>query len=154
MRPTLLFLAFAMTLTAQAGDSPLPPSDHDQVTSIVRRFFKALGEHDVETYRQLVLPGTQITVPPVPERKTALRRRTVEDDFEWLQKTKDELLERPTAIAVQLEGRIATVWAPYEFHRNGEFSHTGVDVFVLLKTDEGWKIASLAYSVVPVAPAK
>lgn len=153
MKITLLFLALAMTLTAHAADHP-SPSDQDQVTAVVNRFFAAIGAHDVDAYRQIVIPGTQVTVAPVPEGKTPVRRRAVEDDFKWLSETHDQLLERPTAVTVRLEGRIAMVWASYEFHRNGQLSHTGIDVFVLLKTDDGWKISSLAYSVVPAAPAK
>lgn len=153
MKTTLLFVALAMTLAAQAADNP-PTSDQDQVTAVVNRFFAAIGAHDVEAYRQVVVPGSQITVAPVPERKTAMRRRVVEDDYKWLTETRDQLLERPTGLTVHLEGQIAVVWAPYEFHRNGQLTHTGIDVYTLIKLDDGWKISGLAYSVVPAAPAK
>ena len=39
------------------------------------------------------------------------------------------------------------VWAPYDFHVNGAFSHCGVDVFSLVRTAEGWRIAAVAYTV-------
>ncbi|HNC24040.1 MAG TPA: nuclear transport factor 2 family protein [Opitutaceae bacterium] len=154
MKTTLLTLVLAMTLTAQAGDKAPASSDRDEVVAIVNRFFAAISSRDVEGYRQVVVPGSQVTVAPVPERKAAMRRRVVEDDYKWLAESREPLLERPTSMTVHVEGRIAVVWAPYEFHRNGALTHTGVDVYTLLKTDDGWRISGLAYSVVPAAPAK
>jgi hypothetical protein len=46
-----------------------------------------------------------------------------------------------------MQGRIATVWAPYDFWIDGKFSHCGVDAFDLIKTDKGWRIAGGAYTV-------
>jgi len=39
---------------------------------------------------------------------------------------------------------IATVWTPYEFYVNDNFSHKGVNVFTMLKVDKKWKITSIA----------
>ncbi|MFC1562111.1 nuclear transport factor 2 family protein [candidate division KSB1 bacterium] len=61
--------------------------------------------------------------------------------------SQEKLLERMWDPQVFIHGRIAMVWAPYDFHRNGEFSHCGVDLFSLFKTDDGWKITSTAYTV-------
>jgi hypothetical protein len=35
---------------------------------------------------------------------------------------------------------MATAWTPYNFYFNGKFSHCGVNNFVLVKQDNGWKI--------------
>lgn len=48
---------------------------------------------------------------------------------------------------VQISGPLATVWMRYDFYTNGQWSHCGVDAFTLLKTDSGWKIATLAFSI-------
>ena len=47
---------------------------------------------------------------------------------------------------VLTEGNIASVWTPYDFYINGEFSHCGVDLFYLVK-EEDWKIAHFGYTV-------
>jgi hypothetical protein len=57
------------------------------------------------------------------------------------------LLERMWDADVRVFGRIATVAAPYDFHRDGVFSHCGTDVFDLVKTPEGWKISGILYTV-------
>lgn len=57
------------------------------------------------------------------------------------------ILERIWDPKVQVRGKIANVWAEYDFHSNGKFTHCGIDTFLLLKTDEGWKIFSLTYTM-------
>jgi hypothetical protein len=57
------------------------------------------------------------------------------------------LLERFTAPPrVSIQGRIAQVWGEYEFLRDGQFSHCGIDSFTMFKTAEGWKIATIVYT--------
>jgi hypothetical protein len=48
--------------------------------------------------------------------------------------------ERITFNDVKIDGALASVWAPYKFYLVDKFSHCGVDVFELMKTDTGWKI--------------
>ncbi len=42
--------------------------------------------------------------------------------------------------SIQVDGPMANAWTPYEFRRNGEFSHCGVNSFQLFKDGEYWKI--------------
>jgi len=59
-----------------------------------------------------------------------------------------ELLERMWDPTARIQGRVARVWTPYDFHLNGEFSHCGIDVFTMLRGVEGWQVASITYNVV------
>lgn len=63
------------------------------------------------------------------------------------QTTDADYVERGFEPVVQVAGHLASVWLPYDFYTNGEWSHCGVDVFILLRTDEGWRIASLAWTI-------
>ena len=45
---------------------------------------------------------------------------------------------------VQIRDNLATVWVKYAFYLDGEFLHCGVDAFMLARTNDGWKIVSLA----------
>ena len=60
-------------------------------------------------------------------------------------------LERMWDPTVLIDGDIATVWTRYDFWLDGKFSHGGTDVVVLLRTDDGWKIASFAWTSEPDA---
>ncbi|HEV2448486.1 MAG TPA: nuclear transport factor 2 family protein [Candidatus Sulfopaludibacter sp.] len=57
------------------------------------------------------------------------------------------ILERIWEPKVLVRGRIANVWAEYDFWSNGKFGHCGIDTFLLLKTGEGWKVFSLTYTM-------
>jgi len=55
--------------------------------------------------------------------------------------------ERMFETTVHVQDGVALIWADYDFHINGAFSHCGVDTFSMVKTPEGWKVASLTYTV-------
>lgn len=44
---------------------------------------------------------------------------------------------------VIVEDNLVTVVTPYELYFNGEFSHCGVDVFVIARTGDDWQIVGL-----------
>lgn len=37
-------------------------------------------------------------------------------------------------------------WITYTFKVKGKFTHCGIDVFTLTKTNEGWKIVNTSYT--------
>lgn len=47
---------------------------------------------------------------------------------------------------VLIDSPLTSVWANYEFYRNGTFSHAGVDVFRMFLDGDTWKILQLAYT--------
>ncbi len=51
--------------------------------------------------------------------------------------------ERIYDVKIQVDGPMATVWAPYKFYLGEKFSHCGVNAFTLIKTESGWKIAGI-----------
>ena len=63
---------------------------------------------------------------------------------------KEQWLERIWNAKQTESGTVAHVWADYDFHRDGKFSHCGIDSFSLLKTAQGWKIASISDTRVKV----
>jgi ketosteroid isomerase-like protein len=144
-----LALTGLLLLPGQATESP----DRAQVLEVVQRFFDSLAKKDMAALQATVLPGTPITTwRPTPEG-TGIRRRTVEEDVKAIPANPEALLERMWNPTVLVQGRLATVWTPYDFHRNGRFSHSGTDVFTLVKTSEGWRIVSLVYTVEPDLPS-
>lgn len=48
--------------------------------------------------------------------------------------------ERITFDMVKIDGALASVWTPYQFYYNGNFSHCGVNSFQLVRTGGTWKI--------------
>jgi hypothetical protein len=120
-------------------------SEESAVVAIVQRFFHAMAAKDVEAFRATMTPDALVYAAPEPP--APLRGRNASADAEFLATTTDILLERMWDPDVRVRGRIAMLWTPYDFWRNGEFSHCGIDVFTLVKTDDGWKISSAVYTV-------
>jgi len=61
--------------------------------------------------------------------------------------TDTDLVERGFDPVVHVQNQLATVWLPYDFYIDGELSHCGVDAFTLLRTNAGWRIASVSFTV-------
>ncbi|MFZ6023274.1 MAG: hypothetical protein ACOYVG_02325 [Bacteroidota bacterium] len=51
--------------------------------------------------------------------------------------------ERIEFASINIDGPLASVWTPYKFYFNGNFSHCGANSFQLLRTKNGWKILYL-----------
>lgn len=58
------------------------------------------------------------------------------------------MVERIWNPVVQIEGNIASVWAPFDFYLDGKFSHCGINAFHLLKIADDWKLSATTYTVV------
>jgi hypothetical protein len=85
---------------------------------------------------------------------TAVSRRTLDEFVARFGTAKESVLERMWDPTVLIHDRLATVWTPYDFHRDGKFTHSGIDVFTLARTDTGWKILDLAFTVEPSTPSQ
>jgi hypothetical protein len=109
----------------------------------VQQVFDGMARHDVDSLRALFTPGAALvslkadgTVATTPTDK-------------WLERmgsSKDAWLERMWNPQVMEKGSIAVVWAPYDFHLNGKFSHCGIDTVNLLKVSGVWKVTGITYT--------
>lgn len=136
---TLVSFVSICALCQETGDKP-------QVMAVVHRFFETLESQDSLAFRNLHMEGARFYIAGEKNDtvRTAVRGVT---DFTF---TKNQLIKermRDTGVVVQVHDKIAMVWAPYDLWVNETFSHCGVDVFTLLKTATGWKIASCSYTI-------
>ena len=148
---TLLALSAVMTGNMSAEEPASGKAGSAAVVKVVQEFFDALHAKDGARLRATCQPGAQVTSGRPTKEGFAVRQRSAETDATHTQESKDTFLERMWAPTVHVEGRIAVLWTRYDFHLNEKFSHNGTDCFTLLKTDQGWKIASCVYSVEPAA---
>ncbi|MBI5693345.1 MAG: nuclear transport factor 2 family protein [Verrucomicrobia bacterium] len=154
-------LSLRLLLPALLHAAPTSPAattngspDRDQILAVVQQFFDAMAAKNGEALRALFVPGAQVASLRMTAGGPVLRQRTAEEDAQRIPANPDRLLERMWTPTVLVDGRIAVVWTPYDFHINGRFSHSGTDAFTLFKTDAGWKIAMVGYSVEPDAPSR
>ena len=142
----ILILAICSYSNAASDDSAGP-------AATVQRLFDAMSTRNVDAARSLFTP--EATLLAVRADGTA----AVTPHEQWLNHLatgKDQWLERMWNPKTLEHGSIAVVWAEYDFHLNGKFSHCGVDSVDLLKTAGGWKISGISFtretSGCPVSP--
>jgi hypothetical protein len=120
--------------------------EKNEVLAIAEQFFTALEKGDTATLRSLFLDEARNYF--VQERDTKVRAGSqLPKNFKA---DKDRIVRErfiKGGVDVMVHSRIAVVWGSYNLWINDKFSHCGVDAFTLLKTDAGWKISSLSYSM-------
>ncbi len=119
-------------------------SDQDDVISAVQKTFDRMAAHDGPGIEALFLKDARL----VAIRESGESTSTAITDFATRTgAAKYKLLERMWAPQVSISGRLASLWAPYDFHRDGKRTHCGIDQVNLVKTPEGWRIATLIYTI-------
>ena len=136
-KPLALLAVFLLPLSIAAAEDQTP-------IAAVQRLFDAMAKHDAEAVRALFTPEATL----VSTRPDGTATVTTNEKFaQQVGAGKDAWLERiwnPTKLE---RGAIAVVWAEYDFHLNGKFSHCGIDTFNLIKSASGgWKISALSYT--------
>lgn len=141
MRSCLL-LAILIWLPGTAAAQPVP--DRDAVIAVVQRFFDAMAARDAAKMAAVLMPeGRFCSV----REDGSVRSTTIKEYVERLPSGKEKLLERMWNPEVKMRGGIAVVWTPYDFYRDGTFSHCGIDAFDLVKTPDGWKISGAIFTI-------
>ena len=121
--------------------------DRDAVLGMVQAFFDAMTDRDVERMKSmLTADGIFYGYRDSPDG-LSISRRPHQEFVDGLADGDSKLVERFWDPQVLLHDRMAAVWTPYDFFIDGEFSHCGIDNFSFLKTDQGWKISGVVYSM-------
>ena len=142
-----LVLGVAAPAAAQQHDMMQHGADTARVSvmTVVKSVFDGMRAGDSAKVRAAFHPqaslasvGVRAGVPTVTFDSLAEFARAVGTPHAemWDERTRDEM--------VHIDGGMAMVWAPYDFHLGTKFSHCGVDIFQLARTPQGWKIIALA----------
>ena len=149
MRLSVFSLAvFAVFVSNRELAAQAPHVDTSAVIGTVQRVFDAMARADSATLRRLLVPGMHlIALATDPGAAAGPRVQTDSAFVQLIAARRQRLLERMWEPVVRLQGPIATVWAPYDFHVDGQWSHCGIDTATLIQTGQGWQIAGLVYTV-------
>lgn len=120
------------------------PDQEKAAVAVVQKLFDAMAAHDSEGARAVLIPDGRI----VAVRENGTVSNSAQEEFAArLSTIKEPILERMWQPKVLVQDRIGHVWADYDFWRSGKFSHCGIDSISLLKTQDGWKIAGISYTM-------
>ena len=140
----LLVATFGGNATLRAQTAP---QDSAAVLSAAQTLLRSINTRDTSLARPLLLPGGVFVSIRQGAGGSTPRVQTHAEFLTSLPSGKEQLLERIWSPRVTVEGTLAEVRAPYDFHIDGKFSHCGVDVFTLVKATSGWLISGTSYTV-------
>ena len=139
-------MAIAAAALGASPDSAVaqePTADQEAVIALAHASLQAITNEDPVGLTDLMIEGATFVAlapgggrPRVTSREQT-RARPMSADF----------AERGFDARAHVTGDLATVWMPYDFYTDGEWSHCGVDLFTMLRVDGEWLISSLQYTV-------
>ena len=139
-----LVLAVAMT-SPLALDAQARPDDQAAVLAVAESALAAVTRSDFVAFTDLMLDSA-VTFS-AGERSGQFRLQFRTRAQQRATPAGGRYVERGFQPEVRVSGLVAMVWLPYDFYLDGKWSHCGVDVFTLLKSQEGWRIATMVWSV-------
>lgn len=149
-----VLLAACTSLPDVAGSSPPghQTGQEDAVLAAFDRYVTAISNRDLKAMAAMQTADgmTYVSRPAENGGSEIVARPTAW----WLDPARAQgpaIRERYWSPTVLVRGRIAVVWAPYEFWSGGETSHCGVDVFDLVNIEGEWRISNAMWTVEPDA---
>lgn len=148
------------TMNHAHGSDHVDP-DVAQIHSVIEAFRTAILDKDLGRFQALFLHGTvtwqsvrsderlqrerelQPMAPKVPIDSAKTHLSFIHDIVD----NSEPIEEKFRNVQVETDGDIATVMADYSFHRGEVESNHGKESWHLVRTDAGWKIASVIWSV-------
>ncbi len=133
-----LLMIMAMSSVAYATEAVLPEKD---VRLVLDQIFDAMRAGDSATLKTLILPEALLDriAPNKP-----VHHGTASDWIGWVDTLKPgQADEQIFDVVINVEGPLATAWAPFTIAIDGVLKSCGVNHFTLVKMDGGWKVAYL-----------
>jgi hypothetical protein len=142
MKKNIFFILLTVIQLSAVAQS----SDRKEILKVAHQFFEALEKQDTATFSKIMVKNSFNCI--VIDRKDSARifnRPSSSFNLKPENIVKERMREEQ--IKIEMHKRIATVWAPYDLWINDKFSHCGVDVFIMLKGNNGWKIGTISFSI-------
>lgn len=134
-----LGLGAAGPIRSQEADRP----GESGPLAAVEALFDAMHAKDTTAMRALFHPDARLMSAGTEGGAPALRSVPIDDFIRAVGGAASSLLEELRDPEVRVDGALGSVWVGYDFYRDGEFSHCGVDAFHLFRSPEGWKIIQI-----------
>jgi ketosteroid isomerase-like protein len=167
----LAVFAFALLPVALSAQTPAPSaaqtlsaSDHradeTAIEQVMKQYHAAILAHDGNALAALFLPDANLWLNVLTDSayaqakakaSTAQKVRVSNHrDFAKLVSTTPKSFDpEHSNIAIQTDGTIAAVYFDFVFNVDGKANNRGSESWQLVKTTDGWRIASIVYSSEP-----
>jgi hypothetical protein len=145
---TILLIAF-LSITTTLFSQEKIESEKRVILEKVNLFFQSLEKQDTALYTSLFMPGSQGWSVRVRNDSVIYNSWHHTDRVKRLLNPAAIVQEKVLSYEIMVHEQLAMAWVPYTLSISGKFSHCGVDLFTFIKTEQGWKINSVTYTVEP-----
>ena len=144
-----LFLAIALQSPDRlppAGPVQAPPLDEAAVLVPINETFRALEAQDSGALLRQVYPDGRVTAVGMLANGSSGMRSSSWTEYAARMKPGNGFKERITNPAIEIDGDIALVWAPFTIEKGGKIVSCGYDHFDMIRADKAWKIMNITFS--------
>jgi hypothetical protein len=149
MPPMSVLLAIFAAAAAQAlpPSQALPPpeSDTHAVLVPINAAFAAFESGDGAALLRNVYPEGRVTATGTRASSSGLRQQSW-TEFARQLRPGSGFQERISDPAIEIDGEVAMVWAPFVVRIGGKVTNCGYDLFDLVRDNGTWKIMNLTFS--------
>lgn len=131
---------FSITITAQEKD------EEKKIKKVIETFFEGLHKGDSTIMKSTLYKEVKIqTTSTNKEGNKILKTESKKELLTSIANKKPEhvYLEKLLSYTIKIDGNLASVWTPYEFYFNDNFSHCGANSFQLFNNNGKWEIIFL-----------
>ena len=150
MIAALLLLAQVTPVQPMPRGTGLPPTiatdETPAVLATVQRFLATLESNDRAALLAVTRPEGGATAALERGNERAVRHRSWAEFAQQLTPGPDRFSEAITDPAIEVDGDIAFLWAPYTVRKNGAVLHCGYDHFDLVREGGTWKVLNVTWS--------
>ena len=145
----LLLLAQITPVQPIVHGTGLPPAVVSEETGVmvpINALFAALAARDPQAVLAQLRPDAGATVAEEKDGTRTIRHMTAREFAAMVKPGPERYAERITDPAIEIDGDIAMVWAPYVFTIDGKPLHCGYDHFDMVREGGRWKIQNITWS--------
>lgn len=118
------------------------------ILETVQKFFDSIETRDQDLLESILVPESlNISARHIEGNEVSLNIMSYADMVTALTRPGRKAIERSWDETVLIQGNIAVVWTPYDFHIDGDFSHCGIDSFQLIKRESRWLISNSSWTL-------
>jgi len=148
----MMTVIISLLLAAGTADrlppaQPIAPPDFEaaSVLAPIEQLFAAFEAGDSAAMLRLVYPDGRVTATGTRASGSGLRQMSW---VEFAQRVKPDSRFKETISdpAIEIDGDIAMVWAPFIVRIGGKVSNCGFDHFDLIRDNGAWKVMNLTFS--------
>lgn len=137
----LIAIIFSLTLTSQERTAK-----EKDIKKVIATFFDGLHKGDSTIMKTTLHKDIKIQTTATNKKgEKTLKTETKSDLLTSVANKKEAHIyhEKLLSFDIKIDGNLASVWTPYEFYFNGNFSHCGANSFQLFNNNGKWEIIYL-----------